>query len=159
MGDLRIIATDAELGETLKAGLSSKKYIELGSFTDYTMQLLKLVVLAAISSPRSTEYIARMPSFSTSTQACLKSIIEEVLNDDVWQRHAHANPRQIQDFGNHDPGSDFERDPRRASHPVPDPELLLEERLGRSIREKKELQKELLEMRNRLARQHEDNVS
>lgn len=154
-----MIATDAELGETLKAGLSSKKHIELGSYADYTMQLLKLVLLASINSPRSAYYIGRMPRFSTSTQTSLKIIIEEVMPEDVRQRHLHADRRQIQDLGNHEPGSDFERDPRRASHLVPDPELQLEERLGRTIREKKDLQKELGEIRTRLDRLHEDNVS
>lgn len=81
MGDLKLIAMESEIAETLKASLLEKKYIELGSFTDYTMQLLKLVLLAAINSPRSVEYIARMPTFSTSTQAYLKIIIEEVCTE------------------------------------------------------------------------------
>ena len=159
MGNVKMVATDAKLGETLKAGLSSKKHIDLGSYADYTMQLLKLVLLASINSPRSNDYIERMPNFSTSTQASLKIIIEEVMPDYVLQRHMHANRRQIQDLGNHEPGSDIERDPRRASHLVPDPELLLEEQLGKTIREKEGLQKELLEIRKRLAQLHEDNVS
>lgn len=124
------------------------------------MQLLKLVLLAAINSPRSTEYIARMPTFSTSTQAYLKTIIEEVLNGDVWQQRPHVNPDQIQDFGNHDTGNSS-----RSSYPIADPELLLEERLARMmaendnlLREKKEARKELLELHERLIRLQENNV-
>lgn len=72
----------------------------------------------------------------------------------------HANPKQIQDFGNHDSG-----DPGRASYPVADPELLLEERLARImaendnlVREKKEVRKELRELHERLIRLQENNV-
>ena len=160
MGDLKLIAMDSEIAETLKESLLDKKYIQLGSFTNYTMQLLKLVLLAAINSPRSTEYIARMPTFTTSTQAYLKIMIEEVLNEDVWQRRVHVNPNQIQDFGNHDSGN-----ASRASYPEPDPELLLEERLARMmaendnlLREKKEARKELRELHGRLVRLQENNV-
>lgn len=160
MGDLKMIAMDSEIAETLKESLLDKKYIEIGSFTDYTMQLLKLVLLAAINSPRSAEYIERMPTFSTSTQAYLKLTIEEVLNGDIWQRRAYINPEQIQDFGNHETGNSS-----RPSYPVPDPELLLEERLAKMmaendnlVREKKEARKELRELHERLARLQENNV-
>jgi hypothetical protein len=166
MGDLKLIAMDSVAAETIKAGLMDRSTIELGSFADYTTQLLKLVLLAAINSPRSTEYIARMPTFSTATQASLKSIIEEVMKNDTWQRPRPANHRQIQDFGNDGTGNKSGRGPVNASVPVNDPELLFEERLGRVmadnenlIREKKELQKDLRELHNRLIRLQENNVS
>ena len=160
-GDLKLIAMGSENAETLKASLVDKKYIEIGSSADYTMQLLKLVLLAAINSPRAAEYIERMPTFSTSTQAYLKSTIEEVMNGDTWQRRAYVNPGQIQDFGNHETGHQS-----RPSSSMPDPELLLEERLARQmaenddlLREKKEVRKELHELHERLIRLQENNVS
>ncbi len=165
MGDLKLIAMDSVAAETLKAGLVDKSTIELGSFADYTTQLLKLVLWASINSPRSTEYIARMPTFSTATQASLKSIIEEVMKDDGWRIPRPANHRQIQGFGNDETGNNSGRGPVNASVPVNDPELLFEERIGRVmaenenlIREKKELQKDLRELHNRLIRLQENNV-
>lgn len=160
MGDLKLIAMGSESAETLKASLADKKYIEIGSSADDMMQLLKLVLLAAINSSRAAEYIKRMPTFSTSTQAYLKTTIEEVRNGNTWKRRAYVNPGQIQDFGNHETGHQS-----RPSYPMPDPELLLEERLARKIaenddllREKKELRKELHELHERLIRLQENNV-
>jgi hypothetical protein len=165
-GDLKLIAMDSVVAETLKAGVLDRDYIKLGAFADYTTQLLKLVLLASINSPRATVYIARMPTFSTSTQASLKIIIEEVMSSDVRQRQRGADMSQIQDFGNDDTGNGFGNDSGRASTPINDPELLFEERVGRImaendliIREKKELQKDLRELHNRLIRLQENNVS
>ena len=160
IGDLKMIAMESEIAETLKESLPVKKYIKMGSYTDYTMQLLKLVLLAAINSPRAAVYIGRMPTFSTSTQAYLKVTIEEVRNSKTWQRRAYANPGQIQDFGGHEIDNS-----RRPSYPTPDPELMLEERLAKKIaendnlvREKKEARKELRELHERLIRLQENNV-
>lgn len=156
---------DSVVAETLKAGVLDRKYVKLGAFADHTTQLLKLVLLASINSPRATEYIARMPTFSTSTQASLKIIIEEVMNDDVRVRRRNADMDQIQDFGNNT-GNGFGHDSGRASTPINDPELLFEERVGRIMaendlimREKKDLQKDLRELHNRLIRLQENNVS
>lgn len=155
-----MIAMESEIAEMLKERLLVQTYIKVGSCTDYTMQLLKLVLLAAINSPRAAVYIGRMPAFSTSTQAYLKVTIEEVMNGETWQERAYVNPEQIQDFGGHEIGN-----PRRPSYPSPDPELVLEEQLAKKIaeidnlvREKKEAQKELRELHERLIRLQENNV-
>lgn len=156
-----MIAMESEIAETLKESILVKKHIERASCTDYTMQLLKLVLLAAINSPRAAVYIGRMPTFSTSTQAYLKVTIEEVTIGETWQRRSYVNPEQIQDFGGHETGT-----PRRQSYPAPDPELELEERLAKKIaendnlvREKREARKELRELHERLIRLQENNVS
>jgi len=38
-----------------------------------------MILLAAINSPKATEYIGKMPTLTTATQASLMSIIEEVI--------------------------------------------------------------------------------
>lgn len=160
IGDLKLIAMGSEIAETLKESLRVKKSIEIRSYSDYTMQLLKLVLLAAINSPRAAEYVGRMTTFSTSTQAYLKVIIEEVRNGDTWQRRVYVNREQMQDSGGHETGN-----AGRPSYPVSDPELVLEERLARMmaengnlVREKTEARKELRELNDRLIRLQENNV-
>lgn len=160
MGDLKLIAMEPEMADSLKASLAEKSRREGGYYTDYTMQLLKLVLLAAINSPRSADYIAQMPTLSTSTQAYLKIMIEEVLNGKEWQRRRYADAEQIQDFGSHETGN-----PGRSSLPASDPELVLEEQLARLmaendnlVREKKEAGRELRELHERLIRLQDNNV-
>jgi len=75
--DLKTIAMESDAAESVKGGLR-KDPIKLVN-TAYTIQLLKLVLLAAISSPRSMEFIGRMPSLSLPTQNLLKEWIVEVL--------------------------------------------------------------------------------
>ena len=45
---------------------------------DSMVQLLKIVMMAAVYSPKANEFLQRMPSLSFDTQACIKSVIEEV---------------------------------------------------------------------------------
>lgn len=166
MGDLKLIATDSDFPETLKAGSLERTEIELGSSADYTTQLLKMVILAAINSPRAVEYLTRIPTFSTSSQAALKDIIEEVQNPSASPRRTRAEPRQIQDHRDHDNSDASAQRKGHPSYPEPDPELLFEERLGRIMAEnanlgseKKKLQTEFGELKARLNRLQENNVS
>lgn len=75
--DLKTIAMESDTTESIKGGLRKDPFKLVN--TAYTIQLLKLVLLAAISSPRSMEFIGRMPSLSLPTQNLLKEWIVEVL--------------------------------------------------------------------------------
>lgn len=46
--------------------------------TDTITQLLKIILLATLTSPRANYYLERMPKLSVPAQESLKSIIEEV---------------------------------------------------------------------------------
>ena len=77
-GDLKLIAMDGSPAETIKAGFCRGN--DAATFyTDYTIQLLKLVLVAAISSQKAANYIQTMPTLSTATQSSLKDLIEEVM--------------------------------------------------------------------------------
>ena len=139
------------------------------SDSDYTVQLLKLVLIAAINSPKSAEYIGKMPTLSTSTQALLKETIEEVLYARQQRQSPplRANLRQLQNTTNAASDSDVPSTPATSS-PLPvvvDPELIFEERLGevmadnaRLAQENQDVQKNVLDLQNRLGRLQENNV-
>jgi protein HOOK3 len=136
----------------MPAGLSTVpdlKAIAENSSTRETNQLLKLLLMAAISSPNAESYIITMQSLSTPTQEGLKDIIQEA----------------------HDPSEDRleqlrdEQDDFRARREVAvDPELQFEERVGKLLaendklsHEKKELEKAMDDLHDRLARLQEHN--
>jgi hypothetical protein len=75
--DLKAIATDASAVETTTVG---DEALACHADAYRTTQLLKMSLIAAINSPKAMEYIGKMPTLSTTTQASLKSIIEEVLS-------------------------------------------------------------------------------
>ena len=83
-GDLKLIAMDGSPAETIKAGFRSRGNDAAEFYTDYTIQLLKLVLVAAISSPKAANYIQTMPTLSTATQSSLKDLIEEVMRLRMW---------------------------------------------------------------------------
>ena len=97
-----------------------------------TNKLLKLLLIAAISSPNAGAYVQTLQSLTTPTQEGLKDIIEEAHN------------------GQHEPldgVDDLPEESAKADHPV-DPELQFEESVGKVIaendrltHEKKELEK------------------
>lgn len=163
-----MIALNVESAESLiKAGLEHGRYYM--SDTDYTVQLLKLVLVAAINSPKQVEYIAKMPTLSTSTQSFLKESIEEVLPAQQQQESppASANLQQMQDPTNAASDSDVPSTPvTSAPPPAPvDPELLVEERFGkvvanneRLVRENRDLRRNVHDLQNRLGRLQENNV-
>lgn len=121
------------------------KMIAESSSTKETNKLLKLLLIAAISSPSAETYVSTMPKLSTTTQECLKDIIE-----------ASQGP----------PAERFDEDGAEVSGPsyAIDPELQFEERVGKVLaendkltNEKKELEKALEDLHNRLARLQENN--
>ena len=111
-------------------------------------KLLKLLLIAAISSPNAETYVQTLQNLTTPTQEGLKDIIEEAHN------------------GQHEPidaADEVKEDLSKRDHPV-DLELQFEERVGKVIaendrltHEKKELEKALEDLHNRLARLQENN--
>ncbi|OKL58848.1 hypothetical protein UA08_05839 [Talaromyces atroroseus] len=112
-----------------------------------TNKLLKLLLIAAISSPNAETYITTLQKLSTPTQEGLKNIIEEAHNS------------QHEDLS----ADEEEPDAKRELLTV-DPELKFEERVGKVLAEndrlaseKKEMEKALGDLHNRLARLQENN--
>ena len=165
MGDLKLIAMNGNHAETVKAGSQDRDVTQQG--TDYTIQLLKLVLVAALNSAKSEVYIQKMPSLSISTQAALKDLIEDVLSLTHLKKTAEIDTWQLQ-YKSY-PASDVEtsrsEDIAPSPKPTLDPELLFEERFGKVmadnenlIREKKDMQKDLRDLHDRLVRLQENNV-
>lgn len=166
-GDLKIIATDGHNAETIKAGLRSKGADAKSRYTDYTIQLLKLVLVAVINSPKAANYIQTMPTLSMAAQSSLRELIEEVMNMNAMDIRKDAKVQQLQSPSY--PPSDVEK-PRRDKpgslvKSTTDPQLLFEERLGkvmadndRLASEKKDLQKDLRDLHTRLTRLQDNNV-
>ncbi|KAJ5169082.1 uncharacterized protein N7482_004676 [Penicillium canariense] len=137
--------------DTLPSGLDPSPDLEAvaeKASTKETNKLLKLLLIAAISSPNAGTYVQTLQELSTPTQEGLKDIIEE----------AHS--------GQHEPldgVDDLPEESAKSDHPV-DLELQFEERVGKVIaendrltHEKKELEKALEDLHNRLARLQENN--
>lgn len=137
--------------ESLPSGLDPSPDLEAvaeKATTKETNKLLKLLLIAAISSPNAETYVHTLQELSTSTQEGLKDIIEEAHNGQHEPLDA-ADERRA-DLAKHD-------------HPV-DLELQFEERVGKVLaendrltHEKKELEKALEDLHNRLARLQENN--
>ena len=76
-GDIKLIAVGDSTTETIKAGLeqngSAKQY------TNYTIQLLKLVLVAVVSSPDNESFVRTLQYLSEPSQKSVKRIIEDVL--------------------------------------------------------------------------------
>lgn len=163
-----MIAFNPEAAERIiKVGLERGGYFM--SDTDYTVKLLKLVLAAAINSPKATDHIAKMITLSTTTQAFLKESIEEVFDAQQHRQSqpASANLRQLQDTTNPTSDNDGPSTPATSSPPPApvDLELFVEERFGkviadneRFVRENQDLQKNVQDLQNRLGRLQENNV-
>ncbi|KMU80093.1 hypothetical protein CISG_08435 [Coccidioides immitis RMSCC 3703] len=134
------------------AGLSTVpdlKAIAESAFVKDTNRLLKLLLMAAISSPHAESYITTMQELSTQTQEGLKDIIQEA------QSPSEDRLEQI----------NYEQDEYRARRDIAmDPELQFEERVGKLLaendklsHEKKELEKALEDLHDRLAKLQETN--
>lgn len=76
IADLKLIATDGHLAETVKAGPEEGDTTR--QYTDYTTQLLKLVLVAAINSPKSQVYVTAMLGLDEPSQQALRDLIEDV---------------------------------------------------------------------------------
>ena len=88
-GDIKLIAVGDSTSETIRAGLeqngSAKKY------TDYTVQLLKLVLIAVVSSPDNENFVRTLQDLSETSQKSVKRIIEDVLVPIVYLLDANAD--------------------------------------------------------------------
>ncbi|KAJ5105167.1 hypothetical protein NUU61_002514 [Penicillium alfredii] len=137
--------------DSLPSGLDPSPDLEAvaeKATTKETNKLLKLLLIAAISSPNAETYVQTLQELSTSTQEGLKDIIEEAHN------------------GQHEPmdaADELREDLSKHDRPV-DLELQFEERVGKVLaendrltHEKKELEKALEDLHNRLARLQENN--
>ncbi|KAF9887677.1 hypothetical protein FE257_009770 [Aspergillus nanangensis] len=112
-----------------------------------TNKLLKLILIAAIRSPNAPSYVETLQTLSTPTQESLKYIFEDAEN------------------GQHEPMDavdDVREDSSKRDHT--ELELKFEERVGKVLaendrlsHEKKELEKALEDLHNRLARLQENN--
>ncbi|KAA8647509.1 putative microtubule binding protein HOOK3 [Aspergillus tanneri] len=113
-----------------------------------TNKLLKLILIATIRSPNATSYVETLQNLSTPVQETLKNIFEE----------AESTQHELTD-GEDEPTDDA----AKRDHSV-DLELQFEERVGKVLAEndrlthgKKELEKALEDLHNRLARLQENN--
>ncbi|KAJ5319391.1 uncharacterized protein N7506_012095 [Penicillium brevicompactum] len=137
--------------DTIPSGLDPspdlESIAEKGSGKE-TNKLLKLLLIAAISSPNAGTFVQTLQELSTSTQEGLKDIIEEAHNGQYEPMDAADELRE---------------DLAKRDGPV-DLELQFEERVGKVLaendrltHEKKELEKALEDLHNRLARLQENN--
>lgn len=151
----------------LKVGLQISSKYHPTSNADYTTQFLKLILLAAISSPKTMEYVGRMQTLSVPTQARLKNLIQDVLNGDASPDNTSIKSKRRSSSVKSGVDDDkHKRDTASSLSSVPDIELLFEERFGTimsenkvHLREKVELHKDLRELHDRVARLQDNNVS
>ncbi|MCJ1415363.1 hypothetical protein MMC32_001695 [Xylographa parallela] len=147
-GDIKLIAVGDSTSETIRAGLeqngSAKKY------TDYTVQLLKLVLIAVVSSPDNENFVRTLQDLSETSQKSVKRIIEDLEDDNPQPTMKRETPLDIESIS-----------PLKLTM---DRELLLEESLGKAtamndtlMKENKELQKQLRSYDDRLERLQENN--
>ncbi|KAL1846375.1 hypothetical protein Plec18167_007944 [Paecilomyces lecythidis] len=137
---------DDEFPSGLDASPDLKMIAENNSIKEMN-KLLKLLLIAAISSPNAETYVTTLQALSTSTQEGLKDIIQEAQN---------GNPEDVDH-------NDETKDESKPGLSV-DPELQFEERVGKVLAEndrltseKKEMEKALEDLHNRLARLQENN--
>lgn len=167
IGDLRLIAMDGNVAETVKAGFVGRDASK--SFANCTSQLLRLVLTAAIHSPKAAQYIEKMPTLTTPTQEALKDILEEIVGHTGVSQDSSANPTQFQNTSNTNSDIETSRDDlgtMAVCMPAQDQELLAEETFGKLMaenerfsRDNKDLQKDLRDLHNRLTRLQENNAS
>ncbi|KAL2373594.1 hypothetical protein RJ035_004296 [Blastomyces gilchristii] len=139
---------DGEVPSGLNISPDLKAIAEVSS-TKETNELLKLFLLAAISSPNAEAYIMTMQKLSTSTQEGLKDIIQEAQN---------PSDERLEEL-------DYERNDLSTRRDMPmDPELRFEERFGKVLaekdklfNEKQELEKTVEDLHDRLARLQENH--
>ena len=165
IADLKLIASNGNVAETIKAGLANKD--STPQYTTYTVQLLKLILMAALHSTKNAQYVGAMITLSTESQASLKSIIEHVDRYSGVGTYTRADRRQMQNSTYTTSEADALDNGvvyPPSIYPV-DQDLVYEERLGRVRAENdkltiqgQKLQKELQDFHNRLARLKQNNV-
>lgn len=147
---------DDEIPSGLDPSPDLKAISESGSLKE-TNKLLKLLLIAVISSPNAETYVTTLQTLSTPTQEGLKNIIEEAHNSQ------HEDYSAIDD-DDRDGGSGVGGVGAAKRDRAVDPELQFEERVGKVLAEndrlaaeKKEMEKVLEDLHNRLARLQENN--
>ena len=133
----------------LPSGLDPNPNLEVvaeNSSVKESNKLLKLVLISAINSPNAGLYVETLQKLSTPTQETLKHVFEVA---------------QYDQLDGSDAADEMKEENRDASV---DLELRFEERMGKMLadrdrltHEKKELEKTLEDMHNRLARLQENN--
>lgn len=160
-----MIATDGHLAETVKEGLD-KRDATL-QYTDYTIQLLKLVLTAAINSTKSQVYVAAMLPLDEPSQQALRDLIEDVVHSAAVCASTSADIVQMQDTYRRTADTEAPQNGAVVSSQLQmmDQELFFEARLGGLMadnehikNQKKELQKDLQELHDRLVRLQTNNV-
>ena len=162
--DLKMIAMESDAAEFSKGGLTND-VLKLGG-TANTAQLLKLVLLAAISSPRAMDFIGRMPDLSIQTQNLLKEWIVEVHERPMDHLISSANQSQLGESPEDDPNGVDECRNGVSPKISTDQGLVFEERMGRLMAENDKLKKDNDELRlafdnleDRLEHSQVNNVS
>ncbi|MCJ1404395.1 hypothetical protein MMC11_007620 [Xylographa trunciseda] len=147
-GDIKLIAMGDSIAETIKAGLEKTGSAE--QYTDYTIQLLKLVLIAVVNSPNNENFVRTLQFLSETSQKSVKKIIDD-LEDDPQPTMEKETPSEHESIS-----------PLKLTE---DRELLLEESLGKAkaindtlTNENKVLQKQLKSYDDRLERLQENNV-
>ena len=119
------------------------------------------------------EYISRMPYLSTLTQTSLKDIIEDVRYGPTSYYNRGANSLKMQSTSATVSGNkgSIDSPPTFPAHlsaaaPITAPDIAFEEHFAKIMasndklnKEKADMQKDLKELHNRLARLQENNVS
>lgn len=77
---LKMIAVGEENGPTETVKVEASPQTASKHQTDVVIQLLKMILLAAINSPNANNYLVRMTELSVPAQAAIRSMIEEVRN-------------------------------------------------------------------------------
>ena len=169
--DIKLMAAAREdpSDETIKVN-PLKPQPRLGS-ADFVIQLLKIILLAAINSPRGTDYLGRMPRLTVPTQQSIKSIIQEVGHLDsqavVLPPNVHQVSKKNEQIKRSASPVGKEPTPGEGYRPGQlDPEFLYEERLGKALAANKvlaegndDLQQEIFGLVTRLKELESDNVS
>lgn len=136
-----------------EATLPNTKAIAMvqADYTPEVIKLLKVILVAAVYSPRANEFLQRMPSLTFETQAAIKSIIEE-MSDDGTRVSETVSP------------TDEDGPGPRATPSAVATDLQMEERFGKVIAEnqglaqdRRDLQQEVAELHHRLARLQDNN--
>ncbi|MCJ1285315.1 hypothetical protein MMC26_004655 [Xylographa opegraphella] len=147
-GDIKLIAVGDATTETIKAGL--EQYGSAEQYTDYTIQLLKLVLIAVVSSPDNENFVRTLQYLSEPSQKSVKRIIEDLEDEDTLPTTERESPLDNESIS--------------SLKLTMDRELLLEESLSKATamndaltKENKDLQKQLKGYGDRLERLQENN--
>ena len=169
--DIKLMAAAREdpSDETIKVTSWKRKIGPVSA--DLISQLLKIILLAAINSPKGTHYLGRMPNLTVPTQQSIRTIIQEVSPLDPQGVLSPTNAHQVSKKNENikRPVSPMGKEPNPGEGYRPgqlDPEFLYEERLGKALAANKvlaegndDLQQEISGLVTRLKELESDHVS